>query len=299
MIRVEHSFLFTVGALPSLVFLIANHGTSFTCFDLQNVCRTRIPEYILIWILLLPLQWVCTMLCLHGNECDIFQQRVSCIIHHDLCVVTYCLFTCCSLLDKPQHGTDFSQICFEYGVSSLSHVYSCADCYHWWTHYHSRHIFCHYQWFMIFVWPLAALYDFDNIVGYVLSHWEFTQCHSDHFWCLLAYIWLITTSMDYLCPHTKVYLFDVFQTFSDSVSTLFIFAGIHILMFQLFLVLADCTITIGFYLYLHSTLISHRITSYCIPPRWPCSNIMMLPDGNLSSFTQIANTEVGGLEELD
>jgi hypothetical protein len=35
---------------------------------------------------------------------------------------------------------------------------------------------------------------------------------------LLTYIWLITTSMDYLCiPHTIVYLFDVFQTFSDFV----------------------------------------------------------------------------------
>jgi len=70
------------------------------------------------------------MLCLHGNECDIFQQRVSCIINHDLCVVvTYCLFTSCSSLDKPQHGTDFSQLCFEYGVSSLNHVSLHAECY--------------------------------------------------------------------------------------------------------------------------------------------------------------------------
>jgi len=52
--------------------------------------------------------------------------------------------------------------------------------------------------------------------------------------------------MDYLCiPHTIVYLFDVFQTFSDFVSTLFIFADINTPMFQLFIVLADCTIAIG------------------------------------------------------
>ncbi len=52
--------------------------------------------------------------------------------------------------------------------------------------------------------------------------------------------------MDYLCiPHTIVYLFDVFRTFSDFVSTLFIFGDINIPMFRLFIVLADCTITIG------------------------------------------------------
>jgi len=52
--------------------------------------------------------------------------------------------------------------------------------------------------------------------------------------------------MDYLCiPHTILYQFDVFQTFSDFVSTLFSFGDIDIPMFQLFIVLADCTITIG------------------------------------------------------
>src|SRR5712672_132191 len=52
--------------------------------------------------------------------------------------------------------------------------------------------------------------------------------------------------MDYLCiPHTIVYLFDVLQTSSDFVSTLFIFGDIDIPMFRLFIVLADCTITIG------------------------------------------------------
>src|SRR6266446_4121427 len=67
-----------------------------------------------------------------------------------------------------------------------------------------------------------------------------------NFQCLLTYIWLIATLMDYLCvPHTIVYLFDMFQTFSDFVSISFIFGDINILMFQLFIVLADCTITIG------------------------------------------------------
>ena len=52
--------------------------------------------------------------------------------------------------------------------------------------------------------------------------------------------------MDYLCiPHTIAYLFDVFQTFSDIVLILFIFTDINIPMFQLFIVLADCTITIS------------------------------------------------------
>ena len=52
--------------------------------------------------------------------------------------------------------------------------------------------------------------------------------------------------MDYLCfPRTIVYLFDMFQTFSNFVSILFIFGDINIPMFQLFIVLADCTITIG------------------------------------------------------
>jgi hypothetical protein len=42
-----------------------------------------------------------------------------------------------------------------------------------------------------------------------------------------------------------VCLLDVFQTFSDFVSILIIFGDINIPMFQLFIVLADCTITIG------------------------------------------------------
>ena len=52
----------------------------------------------------------------------------------------------------------------------------------WWAHYCSMHVFCHFQWFIIFAWPSAALYDLDNIVRCVLSHWQFMQCHSDHFW---------------------------------------------------------------------------------------------------------------------
>jgi len=46
--------------------------------------------------------------------------------------------------------------------------------------------------------------------------------------------------MDYLyIPHTIVYLFDMFQTFSNFVSILLIFGDINIPMFQLFIVLAD------------------------------------------------------------
>jgi hypothetical protein len=52
--------------------------------------------------------------------------------------------------------------------------------------------------------------------------------------------------MDYLClPHTIVYLFDVFPTFSDLLLTLFIFAVIDLPMFWLFIVLVDCAITIA------------------------------------------------------
>jgi len=43
---------------------------------------------------------------------------------------------------------------------------------------------------------------------------------------------------------STVYLFDMFQTFSDFVSILFIFGDINIPMFWLYMVLADCTITI-------------------------------------------------------
>ena len=67
-----------------------------------------------------------------------------------------------------------------------------------------------------------------------------------YFRCLLPYIWLIATSMDYLCiSHTIVYLFNVFPTFSDLLLTLFIFAVINIPMFWLFIVMVDCAITIG------------------------------------------------------
>jgi hypothetical protein len=66
------------------------------------------------------------------------------------------------------------------------------------------------------------------------------------FQCLLPYIWLIATSMDYLClPHSIVYLFYVFPTFSDLLLTLFIFAVIDLPMFWLFIVKVDCAITIG------------------------------------------------------
>jgi hypothetical protein len=52
--------------------------------------------------------------------------------------------------------------------------------------------------------------------------------------------------MDYLClPHTIVYLFNMFPTFSDLLLTLFIFAVIDLPMFWLFIVLVDCAITIA------------------------------------------------------
>jgi len=89
---------------------------------------------------------------------------------------------------------------------------------------------------------------FEPLAIYVMSFQPFLTIMM--FWwnfrCLLAYIWLIATSMDYLCiPHTILYLFNVFQTFSDFVSILFIFGDINIPIIQLFIVLADCTITIG------------------------------------------------------
>ncbi len=64
---------------------------------------------------------------------------------------------------------------------------------------------------------------------------------------MFAHLYLTYRYIDGLSmhPHTIVYLFDVFQTFSDFVSTLFIFGDIDIPMFRLFIVLADCTITIG------------------------------------------------------
>jgi hypothetical protein len=96
----------------------------------------------------------------------------------------------------------------------------------WYARYRSKRVFGHFQLFTISVRPSDTMYDLDTIVGCVLTPWEFTRRHSDHFQpctihinpfpCLLPYIWLIATSMDYLClPHTIVYLFDVFPTLSD------------------------------------------------------------------------------------
>jgi hypothetical protein len=57
-----------------------------------------------------------------------------------------------------------------------------------------------------------------------------------YFESLLAYIGLVSTSMDYLyIPHI-VYLSDVFPTFSDLSQSLFIFALIDVPMFWLFLI---------------------------------------------------------------
>src|ERR1700735_4598119 len=67
-----------------------------------------------------------------------------------------------------------------------------------------------------------------------------------YFRCLLTYIGLITTSLDYLCvSHTIVYLCDAFPTLYDFLLTLFIFTVINIPMFCLFIVSVDRTIAIG------------------------------------------------------
>jgi len=138
-----------------------------TCFDLQIVCRTDntwLYTHPDLWLLS---QWVRTMLCLGGNECDIFQQRVSCIINHDLCVVvTYCLSTSCSSLDEPQRGTDFSQLCFEYGVSSLNHVYSHTECY------------CQ-LWIIVYIFNVGSVFDVSATVLTQLQH-AMWPCKQDH-----------------------------------------------------------------------------------------------------------------------
>src|ERR1700735_3532374 len=67
-----------------------------------------------------------------------------------------------------------------------------------------------------------------------------------YFRCLLTYIRLITTSLDYLCiHHTIVYLCDAFPTLSNFLLTVFIFTVINIPMFCLFIVSVDRTIAIG------------------------------------------------------
>ena len=81
-----------------------------------------------------------------------------------------------------------------------------------------------------------------------MSFWSFPTSynlfqHFSTFLCyfrsLLAYIGLVSTSMDYLCiPHTIVYLSDVFPTLSDLFQSLFIFALIDVPMFGLFLIVA-------------------------------------------------------------
>jgi hypothetical protein len=72
-------------------------------------------------------------------------------------------------------------------------------------------VFHHFLLFTIFARPLAVLYDLDTILGFVSSHCEFTQCHSNHFWCFLTYtyIWLIatlrlTSNFDYIAICIRV-----------------------------------------------------------------------------------------------
>ena len=94
----------------------------------------------------------------------------------------------------------------------------------------------------------------EPIGTYAMSFWPFPT-HTTHFnlfsmflcyfRCLLTYIGLITTSLDYLCvSHTIVYLCDAFPTLSDFLLTLFIFTVIDIPMFWLFIVSVDRTIAI-------------------------------------------------------
>ena len=113
--------------------------------------------------------------------------------------------------------------------------------------------------FLIFTWPLDTIHNSDLILGCLLTPWEVTQCHSNHFrpfWCfwyvfihfqcLLAYIWHITTLTNYLCVlHIIVYIFDMFLTLPNLLLSLFIFTVIDVAMFQLFIVLADCASSIG------------------------------------------------------
>ena len=107
MIRVEHSFLFAAGTFPCLVFPMVK--VALTCFDFRMYVELIIHDYILIRICcFFRSGYVQCYACVAMS--DIFQQRVSCTINQlsYRVVVTYCLFTSCSSLDKPQHGTDFS-----------------------------------------------------------------------------------------------------------------------------------------------------------------------------------------------
>jgi hypothetical protein len=70
-----------------------------------------------------------------------------------------------------------------------------------------------------------------------MTYFDIFRCFYAIYLSLLAYIGLVSTSMDYLCiPHTIVYLSDVFPTFSDLLLSLFIFALIDVPMFWLFLI---------------------------------------------------------------
>jgi hypothetical protein len=81
---------------------------------------------------------------------------------------------------------------------------------------------------------------------HVMSFWSFLTLHNPYwhflmflcyFWCLLAYIGLIYTSMDYLyIPQTIEYLCNVFPTLSNLFQSLFIFTLIDVPMFWLFLI---------------------------------------------------------------
>ena len=71
--------------------------------------------------------------------------------------------------------------CIVVSNGALQLPQTCCDWWRWWARYRSIRVFRRFRWFTIFARPSAALYDSDNIVGRVSSHWQFTRCHSDHF----------------------------------------------------------------------------------------------------------------------
>lgn len=104
---------------------------------------------------------------------------------------------------------------------------------------------------------LAKIYNTHFNLECISSLWEFIWCHSNYFqlftrslFNLLAYFWLIITSMDYLCiPHTIAYTFNVISTVSDLLWPFSVFIDfcnyIDLLIFWLFIISVDCTIIIG------------------------------------------------------
>ena len=99
-IRVEQSF--TAGMFPSLVLLIANHGNS--CIDLfwPSECMYNY-EYLVIYLYGIVASFAVGMynVMFAWKWVQHFQQRVSCIINHDLIVYSvqkFIMVTICAVL---------------------------------------------------------------------------------------------------------------------------------------------------------------------------------------------------------